>query len=78
MSHHSDSDDSGDEDEPQVAVNGFSKPKRWVWSETDAYFVNLLIRTCVEIYESGLTLSMPHIHAKVIEIWHRRCIYCLL
>jgi hypothetical protein len=63
------------DDEGPPSINGVAKPKRWVWSETDAYFVNLLIRTCVEIHESGQTMSIAHIHAKVIEIWHRRCIY---
>jgi hypothetical protein len=69
-----------DSDQPDAAdvQVGESKPKRWVWSETDAFFVNLLIKTCVEIHETGQVLSMPSIHAKVMEIWHRRCIYCLL
>lgn len=69
------SGENDDEVESLPSNNGVSKPKRWVWSETDAYFVNLLIRTCIEIHESGQTLSLPHIHAKVIEIWHRRCVY---
>jgi hypothetical protein len=55
----------------QVASQA-GKPKRWAWSATDAYFTNIMIRTCCEIIESGKTMNMPSIHAEVMEIWHRR------
>jgi hypothetical protein len=69
-------DEGSSGEEGTYAAASGSKPKRWVWSDTDAYFVNLLIKTCVEIHEYGKVIPLPHIHAKVMEIWHRRCIYC--
>ena len=69
--------DSDTPEEMPVSASGAAidcgKPKRWAWSEIDAYFVNLLIKTCVEIHESGITMNIAFIHAKVMEIWHRRC-----
>jgi hypothetical protein len=68
--------DSDTPEEAGAAIDN-GKPKRWAWSETDAYFVNLLIKTCVEIHESGITMNIAFIHAKVMEIWHRRCVFLL-
>ncbi len=70
-------DDSSDDDGQQelgghVSQSGIGKPKRWSWNATEAYFVNILIKTCVEVIECGKTMSMPEIHCDVMTIWHRR------
>jgi hypothetical protein len=63
------------ESEEDVADNpseAGAKPKRWSWNATEAYFVNILIKTCCEVVECGKTMSMPEIHCDVMTIWHRR------
>ena len=64
-----DNDDNADEGD---IVQTGAKAKRWSWKPTDAYFVNLNIRTCVEIYESGDFTSNAVIQFKIMDIWHRR------
>jgi hypothetical protein len=49
-----------------------AKPKRWSWSPCEAYFMNIMIRTCCEIIEGGNTMSMPSIHQELMEKWHYR------
>ena len=46
--------------------------KRWSWKANDAYFVNILIRSCIEIIESGEVMSLPKIEAQLMDVWHRR------
>ena len=46
--------------------------KRWSWKANDAYFVNILIRSCIEIVESGEIMSLPKIEANLMDVWHRR------
>jgi hypothetical protein len=63
--------DNEDADEVDTSQAG-GKAKRWSWKPVDAYFVNLNIRTCVEVYECGETVSNAAIQFKVMDIWHRR------
>jgi hypothetical protein len=53
-------------------AGGVGVMKRWSWKANEAYFVNILIRSCVEIIESGKTISLPQIEAELMDIWHRR------
>ena len=48
------------------------KPKRWSRSLVEEYFMDINIRTCCEVIESGLTLNMPMIHLQIMEGWHTR------
>lgn len=50
------------------------KPKRWSRSMLAEYFMNIDIRTCIEVIESGLTLNLPMIHLQIMEGWHTRCL----
>jgi hypothetical protein len=46
--------------------------KRWSWKANDAYFMNIMIKSCIEIIESGKTLSLAQIEAELMDVWHRR------
>ena len=48
------------------------KPKRWSRSENEEYFVNIMIRTCCQVHESGKTINTSMIHLEVMEGWHKR------
>lgn len=59
------------------------KPKRWSKSDNEEYFMNILIRTCCEVIESGRTLNNAMIQLEVMEGWHTRCgvvsvVWCVL
>ena len=60
------------EDIPPDGLRG--KPKRWTRSECDEYFMNIMIKTCCEVIESGMTLNQPMIDLHVMEGWHTRCV----
>jgi hypothetical protein len=64
------SDASSDED--TVTDNGLGAMKRWSWKANDAYFVNILLRSCIEIVESGKYISKAQIDAELMDVWHRR------
>jgi hypothetical protein len=67
------SDSSSDGDtviDSNTGVTGVMK--RWSWKANEAYFVNILIRSCVEIIESGNYMSLPQIEAQLMDVWHRR------
>ena len=64
------SDSSSDGD--TVIDSGTGVMKRWSWKANEAYFVNILIRSCVEIIESGHYMSLPQIEAQLMDVWHRR------
>ena len=56
-------DDSSSDDGQQdlgghVSQSGIGKPKRWSWNATEAYFVNILIKTCVEVYSAMSQIVM--------------------
>lgn len=55
-----------------TATCGSSKPKRWSRSENEEYFVNIMIRTCCQVHESGKTINTSMIHLEVMEGWHKR------
>jgi hypothetical protein len=57
---------------PSMSMAVLPKPKRWSPSETEPFFTNIVIRTCLEIHESGRLTNLPAIHAMVIEGWHKR------
>ena len=60
------------EDIPADGLRG--KPKRWTRSECDEYFMNIMLKTCCEVVESGMTLNQPMIDLHVMEGWHTRCV----
>ena len=84
---NSSDDDDDDAGGDAVSMEGGSnvtpKPKRWNKSATEEYFMNILIRTCCQVHESGLTLHTYMIHAEVMDGWHIRCgvlsvVWCVL
>jgi hypothetical protein len=71
----SDKSDSGSDDDTEVGSctgTGVGVMKRWSWKANEAYFVNILIRSCCEIVESGKIMSLPQIEAELMDVWHRR------
>jgi hypothetical protein len=59
------------------------KAKRWSKSPNEIYFMNILIRTCCQVRESGNTLHTYMIHVEVMDGWHTRCgvlcvVWCVL
>ena len=75
MSGQAADDPIGDEEQE---LPTFAKAKRWSWSPTEAYFMNVMIRSCCEVIESGRTMSMHGIHQEVMERWHCRYVVYLL
>jgi hypothetical protein len=65
-------------DEEILGNSSGAKPKRWAWKATESYFANIMILTCCEIIESGHTMSMPGIHGKIMEAWHRRLLFAYI
>ena len=71
-------DESMDLSQSAHETSTVAKAKRWSWSPTEAYFMNVMIRSCCEVIESGRTMSMAGIHQEVMERWHDRYYYMLL
>lgn len=60
-----------------------AKAKRWSKSPNEIYFMNILIRTCCQVRESGMTLHTYMIHVEVMDGWHTRygvlsVVWCVL
>jgi hypothetical protein len=60
-----------------------AKAKRWSKSPNEIYFMNILIRTCCQVRESGKTLHTYMIHVEVMDGWHTRygvlsVVWCVL
>ena len=65
--------------EPDVgAGNPSARPKRHSPNPIATYFMNVDIRTCVDVIESGMTYNTPTIHAEVLEGWMTRFVKLLL
>lgn len=57
---------------PTGSMAFLPKPKRWFYSESEGFFMDICIRTCLEIHETGTTFALPTIHSMIVEGWHKR------
>lgn len=65
-------DTQEEEDYEDAATTARRRPKRWAWSPSEAYFTDILIRTCVEVLECGRHMALAGIQQVIMDIWHRR------
>ena len=82
-SDEDDDDAGGDAASSMEGVTVTPKPKRWNKSPIETYFMNILIRTCCQVRESGMTLHTYMIHVEVMDGWHTRygvlsVVWCVL
>ena len=65
-------DTQEEDDNEDASTTARRRPKRWAWSPSEAYFTDILIRTCIEVQECGRLMSIAGIQQVIMDIWHRR------